>query len=232
MIVEEFIENLCMGELSNLYIGLEGQVELHPQNKAKLINYMNQGLNALFSRFILRKKELIIIGKERMSTYIIDKTYSMTSGTGKFKYIDDTCCETYDNDLVKILTVHNEVGLEFPLNVKSNNESLHTVAWNTLQIPHPVEGQAYFVMYQAKCPKLMADGTGCEEVNLPPPMDEALSLFVAGKVYSHMNGEANKGTSQEFMAGFESKCLEVQQNDLGAESQIDDTPKAWMRGFI
>jgi hypothetical protein len=231
MDVADFIEGLCLGELSNLYIGLEGQVELHPQNKAKLIHYMNQGLTALHSRFALRKKELIIVGMERKAVYILDQTYSMTNGKGKFKYIDDTCCEPFQNDLVKIMDVHNEVGIKFLMNVQNNNNSVHTVSWNTLQIPHPVEGQPYFVMYQAKCPKIEADGTGCEDVSLPPTLEEALASFVCAKVYSHMNGEANKLTAQENMANFESKCLEVETNDLGGQSEIYEQTKSEVRGW-
>lgn len=236
MHIDEFLENISLGELSNLYIGLEGQVELHPQNRKKLINYTNQGLKAICSRFEIKKKELIIRGKENVSLYYLRKAHSMTNGTSVLKYIDDRSCEPFNDDLIKVLEVRNEIGLQFPLNDVNSNESLFTPAWDTLQITHPVEDQAYFVIYQALHPKLTdeaADGScGCQDFYLPPTLEEALMAFVASKVYAHMNGEANKATSKEFMATFESKCLEVLAQDLSAESSVASNFKANERGYI
>ena len=232
MDLNDFLEDLCLGELSNLYIGLEGQVDLHPQNRAKLINYVNQGLNALYSRFALQKKELIIRGQEFLSLYHMDQKFSMSIGTSKTKYIDDTRCEPFCNDLIKILEVYNEVGIPFKLNVKDDNESLHTPSWNSLQILHPVQDQGYFVIYQAKPVKIAADTDGCIDLNLPPILIEGLAGFVASKVYSHMNGQQNKATAQEQMAVFEAKCLELVNGDLGSDSETSFNSKAEQRGFI
>lgn len=232
MKLDEFIENLCLGELSNLYIGLQGQVEIHPQNKAKLINYINQGLVALYSRFVLLKKELIVIGSDSISIYHLESKYSISSGSAKVKYIDDTCCETFRDDLIKIIAVHNSDGREFPLNQKKDLESLHTPSWNSLQIPHAIEGQPYFVMYQAKPVKISASPDGCVDLNIPPLMIEALYNFVASKVYSHMNGDNNKASATEYMSIFDSKCLQLQVNDLGSESETQYNTKAEMRGYV
>lgn len=226
----EFLENISLGELSNLYIGLEGQVELHPQNRKKLVNYTNQGLVTLHSRFALLKKELVIRGKEGVSLYHLDKKYSMSRGDKEHAYIDDTHCEPFDNDFIKVLAVFNDVGAEFPLNNRDLNGSLYTPSWNSLQIPHPIEGAGYFIIYQAKAPVLEDDD--CAEISIPPHLEEALSAFVASKVYSHMNGRENKATSQEFMATFESKCIEVNTTDQASESEVGDKDLTDMRGFI
>lgn len=226
----EFLENISLGELSNLYIGLEGQVELHPQNRKKLVNYANQGLVALHSRFALLKKEVIIRGLEGVSLYHFDKKYSIAYGKQAPLYIDDTVCEPFDNDLIKVLGVYNNLGVEFPLNNRDLNGSLYTPSWNSLQIPHAIQGAGYFIIYQAKAKPLEDDD--CAEINIPPHLEEALAAFVASKVYSHMNGRENKVTSQEFMAVFETKCIEVTTTDQASESEVGDKDLTDMRGFV
>lgn len=232
MDIDEFIENISLGELSNLYIGLEGQVELHPQNRKKLLNYMNQGLKAISSRFPILKKELIIRGQDHIALYHLRPEYSMSCGTAKVRYIDDRHCDPYKGDLIKILSVYNEIGMEFPLNDLSKNESLFTPSWDTLQITHAVLNQGYSVIYQALYPKMEDIEGGCRTFHLPPLLEEALVNFVAGKVYSHMNGQENKATSQEFMGVFEQKCAETAEFDLAATSAVSTNHKSSERGFI
>lgn len=232
MNVDDFIEQLCLGELSNLYLGEQGLVELHPNRRRKIILYTNQGLKALCSRFQLVKKELIVRGLDHVSLYPLRKEHSMTNGTARHKFIDDRYCDPFEGDVIKILDVFNELGMKFPMNDVEKSESMFTPTYDTLQITHPVLGQGYSVIYQALAPKLSFDSTGCQEFNLPPMLEEALVAFVAGKVYEHMNGEANKATAQGHMATFESKCLEAGNLDMTAESAVPSHNKAEQRGFV
>lgn len=232
MNINEFIENMCLGELSNLYLGEEGLVQLHPLRRKKMIAYVNQGLKALCSRFQLVKKELVIRGMDHVSLYPLRKEHSMTAGTSKVKFIDDRHCDPFNGDVIKILDVRNEVGLPFSMNDLNDNASLFTPTYDTLQITHAVTGQGYFVIYQALHPVISDDPTGCQDFNLPPMLEEALMAFVAGKVYAHMNGEANKATGAGHMATFESKCLEAGGLDMTAESAVTSHTKAQQKGFI
>ena len=232
MHIQEFLDNLCLGELSNLYLGEQGQVELSPLRRRKLIAYTNQGLKALCSRFQLVQKELIIRAKDRVSLYPLRPEHSMTNGTANLKFIDDRMCDAFKGGVIKILGVFNEMGMEFPINDHQRNDSLFTPTFDTLQITHPVEDQGYSVIYQALHPLIVDEDCGCQDFNLPPMLEEALMAFVAGKVYGHMNGEANKAVSQGHMATFEAKCLEAGTLDMSAESAVDSHNKAETKGFV
>lgn len=232
MNINDFIEQICLGELSNLYLGEQGQVELSAMRRRKIIAYVNQGLKTLCSRFQLVKKELIIRGQDHVSLYPLRKEHSMSAGSSKLKFIDDRHCDPFNGGLIKILDVRNEIGLPFPINDINKNESLFTTTYDTLQIPHPVTGQGYFVIYQALHPVIEFEDTGCQDFYLPPMLEEALVAFVAGKVYSHMNGEANKASGVEHMATFDSKCAEAQGLDMTAESAVASHSKAQQKGFI
>ena len=87
-------------------------------------------------------------------------------------------------------------------------------------------------MYQAKPVKITASPDGCVDLNIPPLMIEALYTFVASKVYSHMNWDNNKASATEYMSIFDSKCLQLQVNDLGSESETQYNTKAEMRGYV
>lgn len=231
MTLDDFIEELCLGELSNLYLGEQGLVELSPLRRKKLVAYTNQGLKALCSRFKLVQKELIIQGMDHVSLYYLRPEHSMTRGTAVNKYIDDRYCDPFCGDVIKILSVYNVGGKEFPLNDHGKSDSLFTPSFDTLQITHPIQGQGYSVIYQSLHPKLTDDSDGCKEFHLPPMLEEALMAFVAGKVYNHMNGEANKATSKEHMATFEAKCIEAGTLDMSAESAVMTHHKAENKGF-
>lgn len=232
MHVREFLDNVCIGELSNLYLGEQGQVELSLQRRRKLIHYMNQGLKILSSRFELIKKELIVRGMDHVSMYPLRKEHSISSGSSKLRFIDDTHCDPFCGGLIKILDVRNEVGKPFPLNDINDSTSLFTPVYDTLQITHPVLNQGYSVIYQAVFPAMGLDTGDCCEFDLPPMLEEALMAFVAGKVYSSMNGEANKVTSQEHMANFEVRCLEAKGLDMAAESSVASHTRVEQKGFV
>ena len=232
MDINDFIEQMCLGELSNLYLGEQGQVELSPMRRKKMVSYVNQGLKALCSRFKLVQKELIIRGMDHVSLYPLRKEHSMTNGTSVLKFIDDRHCDPFDGGVIKVLGVFNEMGMEFPLNDHNDNASLFTPSFDTLQITHAVSNQGYSVIYQALHPMIVDADDGCTEFNLPPMLEEALMAFVAGKVYGHMNGEANKATSKDHMATFEAKCVEAGVLDMSAESAVTSHNKAQMKGFV
>lgn len=232
MNINDFIEQISLGELSNLYIGLEGQTELSLDNKKKIINYVNQGLKTLCSRFSIRKNEIIIRAKDQIALYHLRKEYSMTNGTAPIKYLDDTNREPFNNDLIKILEVYNEIGIPFPINDRFDHNSVFTPSYDTLQITHPIENEGYAVIYQALHPIISFDSDGEQEFNLPPLLEECLTSFVAGKIYTHMNGEANKATGMEYMTLFESKCLMVTDSDLASESSVVSHNKAQQKGFV
>ena len=88
MNINDFIEQICLGELRNLYLGEQGQVELSAMRRRKIIAYVNQGLKTLCSRFQLVKKELIIRGQDHVSLYPLRKEHSMSAGSSKLKFID------------------------------------------------------------------------------------------------------------------------------------------------
>jgi hypothetical protein len=240
MKVSELFRRLSYGELSNLAISGEGsghlQVDKHPQ----IIQYTNDGLLLLYSRFVLRKQHLVIEQLPHITSYRLKKRYaeSNTESDAPFKYIKDSADDPFEDDVIKILEVHDDCGNPFPLNDKNRPGSLFTPDPDTLQVPNPQGGWdlgiPLGVIYQARHPKLLDQGDDLleQEIDLPFFLEGALQAYVGYKVYCHMNGQENQLKSQEYLGSFESTCTDIELKDLVNQTFATSHTKLEQRGFV
>ena len=230
MQVSELFENLSYGSLSNLSIGGEGSGVIPADKQPKLINLINQALLALYQRFSLLEKEVIIRTSAAVSTYVLDSKYAdSTLDVVPFKYIDDSDLEPFEDDVIKILGVFDLAGTELTLNDSGNISSIYTPTPQSIQIPAPKDGDALFVIYQAKHPKLTGDVT--QEILLPFGLHTALNALVGHLVYGGMSGQENSAKSQELRMTYENLCMQNETKDLVNSSLVDTNCKLHERGF-
>ncbi len=234
MRLNDWLDSMSINELSNLWIGEEGQLNgFNYKNRRKIVSIMNQGLKALSSRFILVQKEMFIKTYPHITFYYLRPEYSQQSDSDRpTKYIQDKHCERYLGDIIKVLEVWNVAGLSYPINDPSDPTSLFTPQFDCLQIPRPDDTTVVSVIYQAYHPLIVDAPDGCRDINLPPYLEKALTNYICGEVYSGMNGQENVAKGQEFMQKYENICGEVEQKDLVASSMVPLNPKLEMRGFI
>ena len=235
MKVAELFERLSYGELSNLSISGEGSGTIVDKSKAKLILYTNDGLLAIFSRYILKEKQVIIETLQHITNYHFQKKYAESSGsTEPFKYIKDLPYEPFQEDVIKILEVFDSYGQPRLLNDKEDARSLFTPQPNTLQVPLPINGQALGVSYQARHHELFRTGRGLlnQDIDIPFFLEKALQAYIASKVYSDMNGQENKITAQEHLGNYEAICLDLETKDLINTTYHTTHQKLERRGFV
>jgi len=234
MKLQDWLENMAMNELSNLWIGEEGQNNgFNYENRRKIVSAMNQGLKALSSRFILVQKELILRTYPHITFYYLRTDYAEQSGSNKkTKYIEDKHREPFLGDVIKVLEVWNNKGQSYPINDPSDATSVFTPQFDCLQIPRPDDSPAVSVIYQAYHPMIVDSEDGCRDINLPPFLEEALTDYICGKIYSNMNGADNVAKGADFMQKYENICGEVEAKDLVASSMVPLNPKLEMRGFV
>lgn len=232
--LDDFVSTLCLGELSNLYIGEEFLTNdgLSANNKAKLYSYINEGLRSLSARFNLLQKELFLDTKEQIGIYYLRPQFAMSNdeSTEAYKYIMDLG-DPYRGDLVKILEVYNEKGCKVPLDDPSCCYSVMTTSFDSLQFPLVEFLNSYSIIYQAYHPKVGKTGDAVEEINLAPMLQEALKYFVTARFYSFMNGEGPTAKAQENMALYEGKCGEAEMKDSANTSIVTTNTKMYARGF-
>ncbi len=214
MKLEELFRNLSFGELSNLSIGNEGAGYISADNIPKLVMYTNQSLVALYTRFILNQKELVLRSYDHVTFYYLRPEFACSSKQPAHrKYIMDSDLEPFTGDLIQVLQVFNEVGKVLPLNDNEQYAAIFTPQYDCIQLTHPVSGNVFSVHYQATHPALKDDDLQ-QEIRIPFFLEEALQAHVAYKVFSHMNGQENSAKAVEHMQRYENICIEVTEKDL------------------
>lgn len=237
MKIADLFRELSYGELSNLSLSNSGSGEINASKHPQVIKYTNDGLTALYSRFVLAEKELLLEQVEGVTQYHIKLKHTVSAGqSGEDHYIKDAA-DPFQDDLVKILQVWDMAGCQLPLNDTGRDDSLFTPQHHILQVPTPNQGEPLAVIYQAKAKKLSDKADGdldilAQEFELPVIFENALQQYIAHKVFFHIGGQENLIKSQGYLSTYEAICLEVEQRDLANQTFNTSHSKLEQRGFV
>lgn len=235
MKIVELFSRLAYGELSNLSIN-KGGGKLDEAKHPQIVQYANDGLLRLFSRFILKEKEVIIEQTEHVINYHLRREFAVSSNSSavRHRYILDDDRAPFVEDVIKILEVYDEDGCQYVLNDKDNTKSLFTPRPNTLQIPAPVNEAKVSILYQARH-RLLDDRPEHilnQEIEIPFFFENALQNYIAYKVYSDMNGQENIIKGDRNLAAYEAICLDAEARDLVNQTFQTSHQKLEQRGFV
>lgn len=232
MLVSELFKRLSYGPFSNLAIGGEGNGTITVAKQPQVIDFTNEALLRLHSRFVLSEKEVIIQQSELITKYEIDSIYSV-SQAGNPAFVIDSLAHPFLDDILKISAVYDGEGCQYPLNRDNDPTSLFTPQINLLQVPVPVEGKPLHVLYQARPIPLALDPINmAAEIELPAVLDGALIAYVAHLVYGTMNGQEHTAKAQEYLQKYDGICMEVIERDLVSSSLSLANYKLDERGFV
>ena len=231
MQLQDLFTNLAHGELNNLLSdgGAAGALPWDMQRKVTV--FLNQGLTKLSARFPLISKEVIIEAQDDVYLYYLRKEYALTDPTVMdVKYLRDTEADPFTGDVVYIQQIFTEYGIELPLNDPEQPDSFFTPRFDCVQIPTPVTGAAYAVIYQARHPKIDFEDLGAE-ILVPDSLQIALNSWICFQIFNGMNGPEHKSNAAGHLAAYENTCLEVEATDQLRSSQILSGQRFSMRGF-
>lgn len=225
------LRELALGELSNLSYVEDYQIvdDRIPQ----VILAINGALRDLFSRVHLRESELTVQTLDWKVLYPLRVEHAVTNPTPGLKYILDTPARPYTGDLVKIVSVTNEIGLQLPINDVEDWASVFLPTQDTVQFNHPGAGQVFFVQYQALHPVVKDAGDGIleQDIHIPEALIELLRMKVAYNLISPMAGQEFSIRAQMLDASYESKlAMVVTQNDV-SDQGVSTNTKLHKRGY-
>lgn len=231
MTLLDFLKDLTYGEFAQLKIGelIAGEFESQPDPSKyeQLMSHVNLGLKEIYKRFFLASKEIYIELHEEITEYVLAPQYAQTSSSAEDpKYIMDTEANPFGDDVLKIEEVYDEVGVKLPMNDTSEDLSIFTPTYRSIQVPYPNDNITYAVQYRSCHPKLVwtADiDPELVEVMIPHSLHEALLNYVAARGFFSLGGEAGVLEGNSYYAKFENSCTTV--NDLGLEVQAE--PGTW-----
>lgn len=234
MTLNELFTRLSYGVLSGLSQGGEGSGAIPDVFQPKIATFVNTSLVALYGRFNLLEREVIVRAYSTVHEYHLERKFALMDNTIGPKYIEDYPGNLFTGDVMKILQVFTSYGEELTLNDPGDPTSLYTPGGCTLLVPAAVTNDTYHILYQAKHPRITA-GTPVsltQEIYLPEILVPALEAHVAYQVISPMNGPEHTQKAAEHLARYEMLCGEVDQKDLVSTSLVETHTKLEDRGFI
>lgn len=236
MTLSELYQALSYGELANLSIANDGSGVIKDTYKPALLNYVNEGLLRLYSRYVLKEANILLQMDDNTTTYQLLPRFSVnytptgSSDNEPLRYILDQPSAKFPGDVLRVLSLYDSQGAAVPLNDESQVYSVFTPQANTLQVPFPAHVQRLSVSYQARHAKLLGDPD--EIISLPDVLFAALTSYVAYKVFSHMNSQDSSAKSREYLAAYEAICADVVDKDLVNSSTSTTNTRFFMRGWI
>ena len=235
MLLNDLYQKLSYGELSNLAIGMEGTGQITEEGKPRIVNYANDGLIRLYSEFLIREKEVMVLMFKEVTFYHLITRFAVNAGEEadleSRRYLLDLPEEPFENDVLKVLTVFSSTRKRLPLNDTDQPGSVFTPQPTILQVPFPVEGGVLTVSYQANHPVLDVEVPG-GRIDLPDVLNGALTAWIAYKVFSHMNTQESTAKAQEHLEIYQAVVEQTKQMDLVNASTSTTTHVFEKRGFV
>lgn len=230
MILLNLLKDLTYGELSSLKMGEfipgEHESEPDPSRYEQLMSHINLGLTEIYKRFFLLSQEIYIELHEEISTYKLHSDFaaSNTVSVEDPKYIIDTAANPFQDNILKIEEVYDEAGVKMFLNDTTEDLSIYTPSFRTIQVPYPEDDIEYSVQYRATHPRVVytsAMDPSDIEIELPNSLHEALLYYVASRAFRAMGGESVI-TGNEYFQLFENSCATVEDKGLEVQAEPGD----------
>lgn len=233
MLLSNLFRQLSFTELSNLVIGGEGSGVISPLHYPRLITQINAALTALHSRFPLLEKELTLQLMDEVAQYYFRPEHSVSTGTDYYRYIVDSPFDPFVNDILRVEQVFDELGCELMLNNESECCSLFTPSFDSLLVTRPMKETILRVSYRANHPAIPLDVAepSTVVVNVPVTHEKALSFYVAGQIYSSMNGQEHTLKGQEFLQKYEMECQFIEDKNLDNNGYVQTNIKPLLGGW-
>lgn len=234
MNVIECLDKLARGKLSNLSICSGGKIKEEYQQK--VIDAINEGLDRIHTVLPLKEKSLIIEMTESRTEYPLTSEHSLRNETGSIYdsydlYIRDTDFYPFQDDILCIVEVWDDLDRKRPINDPENPLSVFTPEHNTLNVNFTNDARVLNVIYRAKHRLLTLDSLE-DTIELPTNLYGALLSFVASVIHSDMNTETAVANSQKYYAEYQNIINEViTQGTINPDKLVLDK-KFIKRGWV
>ena len=215
MLLSDLFDQLTVGELSQLSLSGIDDIGISSCNYIKVVPHIQLGLTELYKRFPINMQEVVVQQYDHIQTYELNSKYAETNqeSTTQTKYIKDSVFVPFVNNVLRIESIHDEIGRELFLNDSEKYWAIHTSAYNKIHVPLPEQENAMFVTYRADHDRIPIIGLVPQEteIHVPPGLLEALLFYVAGRVYSNLDSD---GSGNNFIAKFEASCMKAEELSL------------------
>ena len=231
MNLQDVFTALTYGELKSLSLGNfstdDYESKPDPLNYAQIMSHITLGLTELHKRFWLRTEELYIQQYAHIQIYNLTWPYAATNtaSTETYKYILDTVNNPFTDNVLKVEECYNEIGELLVLNNSTDDESLFTPTFRSIQVPNPVSANVLAVQYRADHPKLeYVKGMNPADIDiaLPRGLLEALLYYVAMRNFSGLNTDDNH-EGNNYLKKFDASCAQYKLEGLNIQPEMENS---------
>lgn len=143
MTLQDFFDALSGSEILQLSVGGQPAGEINEDNAQKLIPHIDLGLTALFARFLLKERRMVLQFMPDRVTYPITSKYAVTSKISRepVRYLQDDPADPFVDDISKIERVLTDKDRELKMNILDDRYSAHTPSMLNLRLPLDVVNQ-------------------------------------------------------------------------------------------
>jgi len=217
MTIEELFRQLSYGELSNLAIAVDSTGTLKKSQQNRIVHFANEALKRLYTRFPLGEEMAIVpLEGEEMEYELPEDLLQVTAIlTERGESLDFTT--TQDPHQISVLgrTLH------IPVQILQNRHQLRQGA----------EIQIVFTTRHPPLSPIVEDQDLQQEIELPAELEEALTAYIASKMYGTMNTPEHLTAAANYRNQFETTCAEVQHHGL-LPTEIRSSVKFDKRGWV
>lgn len=220
MTLEDLYCALSHGALANLAMADKPNSTIQEEDRPQVVLALNAGLARLYKRFVLKQKDVIIALQKDITFYHLRKEFAEQSydpSSGNRPYILDLGREKFEEDVIKIMAVFNNMGRELPINDETQWASVFTPQAKTLQVPFPKVGAQLAVAYQAMHPKIACNQEG-DVIDLPDTLHDALYAFIGYHVYTGIMSDGSMAAAAAHKGIYEELCGEIENRDTLAQT--------------
>jgi hypothetical protein len=239
MKLNDIFKRLVSGEFHRLSLG-EDLVNgsLNPDNYKIVLPMINMAIDALHTRFVLRQDQIIVRLSDWITRYTLHTDhaiYNNSDTTGKKpKYLHDSKYYPFTNTVIKIISIHNEMGQERFLNDDNQQYAIQLNNYNTFQHPYPDKDNAVSVIYQATLPEIQLTPNFKPErveVDMATPFIEALCYFVGSRVRIGMSDQETMTEMNALTAKYE-RTLQILGKDNIVRSDLWASDQFKIKGWV
>ena len=194
----------------------------------KIVGYINLALIALYNRFQLATEEAIITLRPDIA-----KTIYKLDGTDPDVKVAGGALP--EDSFMAIVAAYNEDGSEISINDTTDPYSIHTVAYNQIQVPL-VDDHAYVSVIYRKNPALVtfvdAGAGAAQEANVALPIQllEAMLHYVGYRAHGSIDGSIQAETNTHYTR-FISACNQAEaMGIITADDVVNNS--IYSKGFV
>ena len=239
MKLDDIFRRLVSGEFHRHSLGEElVNGSLNPDHYEIVLPMLNMGIDALHTRFPLREDQIIVRLSDHITRYKLHTDHAMfnnTDTTGlKPRYLHDSQYYPFTNTVIKILTIHNEMGQERFINDDNQQYSIHLNNFNTFQHPYPDQDNAVSVIYQATLPDIeLTDNFDPSkiEVDMAIPFIEALCYFIGSRVHVGMSDQETMAEMNAFQGKYEKAVNQLKVDNIN-RADIFTSDQFRIKGWV